>query len=232
MSRLSGSQFAPVTAGGPLFLFSFDRDPSLSLIAACDRHFLFTVPIVFSSLFLARFRGSSVDRVSSMRTERGPVWVGSCFGDQQRHQQPPPSEHRRHRHHHHRHPGRAPPPLPSRSPPPFGNFSFLSLFISAPPRDSHSRNAPRSGDLFVRDEPGAGGGEKKRNFESRALEIGRACIDINGLRRRPLPLGSLLSKTQRDFPSGCGDSSVALDPCHRDRAYRSDRTNFGLKKEA
>lgn len=48
---------------------------SISLIAACDQRFLFDLPIVFLSfsIFLACSRGSSVDRVSSMRTERPGV---------------------------------------------------------------------------------------------------------------------------------------------------------------
>lgn len=48
---------------------------SISLIAACNRRFLFDLPIVCLSfsIFLACSRGSSVDRVSSMRTERPGV---------------------------------------------------------------------------------------------------------------------------------------------------------------
>lgn len=137
-------------------------------------------PSFARALFLARFRGSSVDRVSSMRTERGPVWVGSCFGDQQRHQQPPPpSEHRQGTGTTttttiaHRHPGRALPPPPPRVIV-VGQFlvSFFFLFFRETPILEMCFSVRP---IFLCETSRVSTVKNKKKF--RALEIGRACID-------------------------------------------------------
>ena len=156
---------------------------SISLIAAYDQRFLFDLPIVFLSfsIFLACSRGSSVDRVSSMRTERPGVGrqllrrptkastttttttttiITTDTGAAAPAVPAPPSPPLRH-------PGLAI-ALPS-------NFSFFL------PRDFHSRNVPRHcafGPSFcARYERRAGACGEKTNFRPLLrLEIGRVCI--------------------------------------------------------